>query len=71
MEFIYASPILALVNNGLKYCINRLQLNLRYKITEQLTTKYTQGFVCCHFTHFYSHYIIITISYIVEDLLLT
>lgn len=38
-----ASPILALVNNGMKYCINRLQLSLRYKISSYLTEKYTDG----------------------------
>ncbi|KAI2798841.1 ATP-binding cassette sub- D member 3 [Blomia tropicalis] len=43
LEFMLASPILALVNNGMKYCINRLQLSLRYKISSYLTEKYTDG----------------------------
>ncbi len=36
-------PILALVNNGLKYCINQLRLNLRYKLSVMLYNKYTDG----------------------------
>lgn len=43
VEFLYATPILAFVNNGLKFCIQRLQLNLRYKISSYLTDHYTRG----------------------------
>lgn len=50
VEFLYATPILALVNNGLKYCINRLQLNLRYKISSYLTDNYLKGNNCVHQT---------------------
>lgn len=43
VEFIYSMPILALVNNGLKYCINHLQLSLRHKISTHLNERYTSG----------------------------
>ena len=40
---MFAAPILAFVNNGLKYCISQLQLNLRYKISSYLTGRYMAG----------------------------
>lgn len=43
VEFLYASPILTVLNNGLKYCINRLQMNLRFKLSSRLTELYTQN----------------------------
>lgn len=43
-----AAPILALVNNGLKYCISRLQLALRYKLSAHLTRRYMSGLTYYH-----------------------
>ncbi|CAG2107768.1 unnamed protein product, partial [Medioppia subpectinata] len=42
-DFIISMPIFALVNNTLKYCINELKLNLRYRLSLMLYNKYTNG----------------------------
>lgn len=42
-QFFLAMPTLALVNNSLKFFINQLRLNLRYKLSQHLYCKYVQG----------------------------
>lgn len=36
-------PILAFVNNGLKYCSNQLRLSLRYRLSSLVYNKYIDG----------------------------
>ncbi|XP_054165377.1 ATP-binding cassette sub-family D member 3-like [Oppia nitens] len=43
LDFLISMPILAFVNNSLKYCINQLRLGLRYRLSHMLYHKYTTG----------------------------
>jgi len=41
--FMISMPTLALVNNGLKFCINQFRLGLRYRLSVMLYNKYIEG----------------------------
>ncbi|CAG2177027.1 unnamed protein product, partial [Oppiella nova] len=43
IDFFISMPVLAFVNNSLKYCINQLKLGLRYRLSLMLYNKYTTG----------------------------